>query len=117
MGEKAVGKATNRYYLPTVNTFKSGNDVQTWQVRTRSKSFHELYVRDSDPDDRPYILVKGSCPTYDVVGWIWGHEARRPEWRKNHGGYGEAYFVPDAALHPMDTLPLGSIGEEQPERF
>jgi hypothetical protein len=32
------------------------------------------------------------------VGWMYGKDAKRPEWRKNYKGLGGAYFVPASAL-------------------
>lgn len=103
-GEMAVAKACGVYWLPTVNTYKTGADVASWQVRTRSAPGYELLVRPSDPDDAPFVLARGRCPDYQVVGWIMGRDAKRPEWLQTHGGRPPAYFVPDAALRHIETL-------------
>jgi hypothetical protein len=103
-GEMAAAKALGVYWTPTVNTFQIGGDVGELQVRTRSKSDYELLVRDADKTGSIFILVRGLAPVFDVVGWLRGGDAKRPEWRKGHGGRPPAYFVPDAALQPIDSL-------------
>ena len=100
-GEKAAAKAIDRYYSGSVNTFRSGGDVGRLQVRTGSRHDYELIVRDSDKDDDLFLLVTGRAPTFRVVGFIRAKEAKRPEWRQNHGGRAAAYFVPQSALVPL----------------
>jgi hypothetical protein len=112
-GEMAFAKATGKYCPFTLNTFKAEADVDKfYEVRTRSRDDFELYVRDTDHEERPYILLRGTLPTYDLVGWIWGYDARQVAWWKNHGGYGFAWFVPDKALRPMETLPSRDAAPE-----
>jgi len=103
-GEMAFAKATGLYWEAGVNTFKAGGDVGTVEVRTRSRHDYELIVRDDDPDGRIYFLVTGGPERFRLQGWIKSEEARRPEWRKNHGGYQPAYFVPHSALKSLDQL-------------
>jgi hypothetical protein len=104
-GEMAAAKALGVYWEPTVNTFRTGGDVKDWQVRTRRESHRELFVRPHDSDDAAFILVTGCVPVFEVVGWVPGHEAKREEWLKAHGGRPPAYFVPTCALHPLESLP------------
>lgn len=103
-GELAAAKALNRYWGGSVDTFKRGGDVGPIQVRTRSKPHYELIVREDDPDDAIFVLLTGSCPTYEVVGTIKGSEAKQPEWLKTHGGRPPAYFVPHEALNGREVL-------------
>lgn len=103
-GEMAFAKATGLYWGASVNTFKVGGDVVGVEVRTRSQSDWDLIVRDDDPDGRIYFLVTGGPEKFRLVGWIKSEDARRPEWRKNHGGYSPAFFVPQSALKPLDQL-------------
>jgi hypothetical protein len=87
-GELAVAKSLGVYWAPTVNTFREGGDVGALQVRTRRGNQYELIVRPHDADDDRFVLARGLCPTYDVVGWILGKEAKRAEWLQEHGGHG-----------------------------
>lgn len=102
-GELAVAKALGVYWNGGVDTFK-GADVHGLQVRTRSKHEYELIIRDNDkPTDR-FVLVTGTAPHFEIRGWIDCADARRPEWRRNHGGFAPAYFVPHSELRPMESL-------------
>lgn len=103
-GEMAAAKAMNRFYSGSVNTFRDGGDVGAIQVRTRSKDGYELIVRANDRDSDVFVLVVGRAPVYRVMGWMRGQDAKRAEWRKEHGGRVAAYFVPTAALRAMGEL-------------
>ena len=100
-GELAVAKALGVHWSGSVNTFKLGGDVGSFQVRTRSQSDYELIVRDDDRDEDTFILVTGQCPNYEVVGKIAGRDAKKDEWRKAYGGRPAAWFVPHDALQPL----------------
>jgi hypothetical protein len=97
-GEMAFAKWANVYWHPGVGTYKAP-DVGGYQVRTRTESWYDLIVRNNDKDDDRFALVLGKMPDYQIVGWISGREAKQDRWRRNHGGYGPAWFVPQAALH------------------
>jgi hypothetical protein len=103
-GEMAFAKAFGLYWEAGVNTFKAGGDVCAVEVRTRAQHDWELIVRDDDPDGRIYFLVTGGPEKFRLHGWIKSEDARRPEWRQNHGGYKPAYFVPHSALKSLDQL-------------
>jgi len=104
-GEVAVAKATGRYWQASVNSFKTGGDVGKLQVRARSDHNYELLVRDDDPDEPPFVLVTGKAPHFWVRGWMYGWDAKRVEWRRNHGNREPAFFVPHEYLLPMEELP------------
>lgn len=104
-GEVAFAKATNRYWSGSVNTFKTGGDVGGHiQIRTRSRSHYDLIVRDNDNDDDIFVLVTGGPAEFDVKGYMRASDAKSEKYRANWGNYGEAYFVPQAELHPIDAL-------------
>lgn len=102
-GEVAVAKALGRYWEPTVNTFHDpdirapdlGIDIQ---VRTRSRHDYELIIRPDDPPCHAYVLVTGRAPHFRIWGYRLGHDIRRPDWLKEHGGRPAAWFVPQAEL-------------------
>lgn len=109
-GEIALAKILWVYCPMTVNNFsgmdpdlKLPNGMQI-EVRARTSPTYELKVVDKDRDDRAYVLVRGLAPRLQAVGWLWGHEAKREEWRSNPGGFGHAFFVPDGALRPIEEL-------------
>lgn len=108
LGECAFAKATGRYWSGSVNTFKSGGDVgSTIQVRTRSKHDYDLIVREDDKDGDIYVLVTGGPQDFRVHGWMRCEDAKARKYVNNHGGYGEAYFVPQRALRPIEELVIG----------
>lgn len=111
-GEMAVAKLLNRYWNGSVGTFKEGGDVGEIQVRTRSRADYQLIVRPDDRDDDWFILVRGTSPTYSVIGYIRGSAAKREEWLHDYGGRPHAYFVPDDALIAFRQPPQAR--EERP---
>lgn len=108
--EKAVGKLLNLDWHASVNTFGEGcADVgESIEVRYR-RNLYDLIVRDHDPEDRIYVLVWGEMPKYVVMGWMWGSDAKKPEFRANHGDHGPAFFVPAKHLHPVEELTYRSL--------
>lgn len=109
VGELAVARLTGRYWSPSVGTFKSVGDVGPLEVRTRRDPAHELIVRERDKLDRWYVLVVGEPPKMTVVGAILGSTCLdHPEWRRDHGGHGPAYFVPHSALVPPPSIERAS---------
>ena len=111
-GELAAGLAYGVQVPLHVNVYHSVPDIgHDGEVRCRSKQFYELLIRDDDADDRYYILVIGTHlqKPLTVVGGIWGKEAKKNAWRKDHGGYGDAWFVPQAALEPPERVPRGWV--------
>jgi hypothetical protein len=103
-GEMAVAKVLGIFWNGSLNTFKTEADVLDLEVRTRSKDYYELLVRENDNDDAIFILVTGRAPNFNVVGWLKGKEAKQSRWRKTHGGRPPAYFVPHKELAPIDDL-------------
>lgn len=101
-GELAYAKARGIYYIPKVNSFKEADFGDKVQIRTRSDHNYDLLIRDNDDPEHFYVLVTGMLPSYRIVGWIKGADAKaNPEWRKDWGGRGEAWFVPQSALKPF----------------
>lgn len=102
-GELAVAKALNLYWNGSIDTFKE-NDLPGLQIRTRSKHDYDLIVRPDDSNESKWVLVTGRCPEYDVRGWIQGIDAKKPEWQQTYGNRPAAFFVPAAALNPIETI-------------
>ena len=100
--ELAVARFLGVEWEATINTFKAP-DVLGCQVRCRSRYGYDLLIRRDDKDAEPYVLVVGTGPFY-IVGWIYGHEAKRDEWLAEHGKRERAYFVPKDALRPPESL-------------
>jgi hypothetical protein len=97
-GELALAKYLGKYWDGSVDTFRSLPDLGNIEIRTRSKSYYELIVREDDDPSKVYVLVTGFAPDYQIRGWIRGADARRDEWLQAHGGRPPAWFVPHDAL-------------------
>jgi hypothetical protein len=107
-GEVAVQKYIGRKkYTITINNFdKSKPDIfPDIEVRTRSKPEYELLIRKDDVPNRKYVLVVKVPEGYNIVGWMWAREVfPHIEWISNHGGNGDAWFVPQFKLHDPELL-------------
>lgn len=107
-GESECAKILKRPWPARINEFRAGKpDIDpNIEVCTRSESWHELIVRPSAHDDRLYVLIIAAfAPLYIAAGYMSGKEAKQhDEWKKNHGGKGRAYFVPQWALRDIDEL-------------
>lgn len=97
LGEMAFAKLQGVFWTGALGQLRA-DDVGTWQVRTRSRSDYQLILHPNDPDDRRFVLVRGSCGKYDVVGWIQARDGKRKEFWSDPAKGRPAFFVPDSAL-------------------
>ena len=100
-GEMVVSKVRNNYFMPTVNNFKEADLGKNVQVRLRTMHDWDLIIRDDDNPDHVFVLVTGYGPEFCVRGWAYARDVMLPEYRANHGGSQESWFVPESALKPM----------------
>jgi hypothetical protein len=103
-GELAFAKALNVYWAGTVNVYKDADVGANIQIRTRSKANYDLLIRSDDSDDEVFVLVTGTAPTFRVVGWILGRDAKQGCWEQTHGNRPPAFFVPQSELRPISEL-------------
>jgi len=103
--EMAVAKYFNVYWDGSVNSFKLP-DVGGFQVRHTQKLDGCLIVRPADSDRDVYLLVVGSSPTYYLVGWCYGRDAKLDEFVVGYNDMPPAWFVPQIKLVPLDTIPM-----------
>jgi hypothetical protein len=104
--ELAVAKALNRYWVAGVNTYTMPDVGRNIEVRCTKYPNGKLAIRDRDQDDRPFVLVRGIIPTFEIVGWIYARDAKQEQW-KEAMTWGEAYMVPEDALRPFPLKPNG----------
>lgn len=107
--ELAVAKYLNCHFPASVNTFKGADLGKNIQVRARepnAKYPPQLIIRPTDQDDEVFVLVVGASPNWEIIGGIVGRDGKRPEWIKDPGNKGPAYFVPKHYLKPLSQLPL-----------
>jgi len=103
-GECAFAEAMGVEWAGHVNTFKKGGDVLHYQIRTRSRHWYDLIVREDDDPEAIFVHVTGELPEYFVAGWIRGRDARLGEWRRAYAGREEAWFVPKNGLFSLSIL-------------
>ena len=96
--EMAYCKATGIYWPGSINSFKGPDCGELTQVRQTHHQNGCLIVRDRDPDDHFFVLVVGKCPTFNIVGWIRGFDAKKNEFVRCPGEQDPAYFVPQNKL-------------------
>jgi hypothetical protein len=81
-----------------------GNDVQ---VRRRGKRGHHLLLHDADRDDQRFVLVSGLIPTFQIHGWIYGHDGKTAEFFGDPYNTGRpCFWVPQDRLEPFDTFTM-----------
>ena len=79
-----------------------GADLPGVEVRSTAHSQGCLILHPSDPDNTAFVLVTGAYPRYTVAGWIVARCGKVDRyWRQQSR---PAYFVPQGALHPIETL-------------
>lgn len=105
VGELAASKVLGIPFSGSVDTFKEQPDLQDVEIRFRSNAEWQLILRDNDSDTARYVLARGLPPgAIEIVGWMYGKDGKRPEFKANHGNYREAYFVPDSMLRDIKEL-------------
>lgn len=109
LGEVAVAKYLNRYWVAVVDDFRAldGDVGARVQVRTNTYTGPDPYLRvyPRDHDDHAFVLVVADDPRYRLVGWAWGGEAKRDEWfSRLRADRPASYHVPSEFLRPVETL-------------
>lgn len=78
-----------------------GGIVARWTDRPKGK----LIIHPKDNADLAYVLVVGDTQPFTVPGWIRGRDGKRQEyWIDSSFVRFRAYFVPQQALAPLETL-------------
>ena len=103
-GEKAAAKDLGVYWSGNLGDLKA-DDVGPFQVRTASGHGYHLLLHKKDQDEKKYILVTGTAPRFRLVGWCYGKEGKlKKYWWDKSKTKRPAYFVPQTALHPIESL-------------
>jgi len=110
--ELAMGKLVDRYFIPEVGTFHHKPDcLHDIEVRATARLDGRLIVRDNDANDRRYVFCTVTGNVVNIVGWMFGHEAKQPAFLSNPNDYRPAWFVPQAKLRPLETLEFAVSAE------
>lgn len=99
--ELAVAKFLGLYWLPWAERLEEVRaDVgDCVEVRWRSRRGYDLPAHPEDPDCHYYVLVYGSIPEFELVGWTTGWQAKQPQtWHDNYVRGRPAFWTPQAAL-------------------
>jgi len=106
--ELAVAKAVGLFWpMATRPDRNLAGDVGPFQVRHTTRENGRLILHDRDSDDAAFVLVRGSIPSFDVVGWIWGADGKDQRFRFKGDGR-PAFFVPETdlvSIHATSDLP------------
>lgn len=111
--ELATAKALGAWWEGLAGA-KAAGDVRLGdvliQVRWTAYPFGFLAVYPEDDAGQPFVLVTGALPTFELVGWIEGVDAKTPaRWTtrtpRNGGALRCACFVVEQAeLYPVEAL-------------
>lgn len=104
--ELAVAKYMQWWWDTELTPSKMRGDVNGVEVRATRWPNGRLIFRNDDAPDRAYVLVTGAMPDYCLRGWIRGEDACDEHYWDDaaRADRAAAYFVPAAALHPIDEL-------------
>jgi len=108
VGEAAVAKALNYFWLGNGSALDYAGDVGPFHVRATEREGGCLILHDRDDDSAQYYLARlkleGLAPSVELSGWIYGRDGKRQDyWRTDVRC--PAYFVPQAALRPVEETP------------
>lgn len=119
LGELAVAKWLDRFWSGRLGKMKAA-DVGPYDVRTAIRkdrpARYRLIIRETDPEDRPFVLVIGRNGSYEIVGWIYAGNGKKPDyWQDPTGERDPAFFVPRSAL--WDPARLFALDREHRKGF
>lgn len=100
LGELAYAKWRKVYWPATVGRPDYDGDVGDAEVRSTERVNGRLLLKTADPEDRAYILVVVQNCQCIIHGWLWGHEAKKPDyWDATMPS--PCFAVPQRDLHPF----------------
>lgn len=73
-------------------------------VKTRSRHYYDLICLRDETQEKTLVLVTVQDQEIRLHGWIRAHEAKQPQWLKEHVPGRACYFVPKESLRPIDEL-------------
>ncbi len=105
--ECAVAKHRDIFWDGSFGTFTDKPDVGPYHVKWVFHRDGKLRIPLKKPPDPAdiFILVRGTMPHYELVGWILAGYGMQPENIENPYNRGEEYFVNQDDLHDMAGLP------------
>ena len=105
--EMAVAKYLGRYWRPLAERGRLSSvpaDIgENVQVRSTRNPAGPLIVHPRDDDAHVFVLVITRPPCFDLIGWLYGREAKRDEWWFI-GVPHPAFFADQCELHDIAAL-------------
>jgi hypothetical protein len=103
--EKYVAKNLGLYWFDCGESAGCETDVGPYQVRHTCLPNGRLTLHPEDKDHEAFILVIGRAPTFEMIGWCFGHEGKRNEyWEDPSNSDRPAFYVPRQVLRPISEL-------------
>ena len=87
-----------------VEAKRGSDDLPGIDVKTRSKLRYDLIIQKSEDPNKKFVLVTIENQQTFLHGWCYGHEGMDALYWADPARGRPAYFVPQSALHPMETL-------------
>lgn len=105
--ECTVAKHTGKFWDGSFGTFTEKPDVGPYHVKWVMRKNGRLRIPLKRPPDALaiFVLVRGSMPDYEMVGWLRAGEGMKDEYIDDPNNRGAEYFVNQDLLHDMADLP------------
>lgn len=106
-GEMAVAKylGLEKFLFTDLAPKKGSCDLPYFiDVKTRSRSWHNLIVQKDDDIAKNFWLVTVENKHISLEGWIYGHEAFQDQYIKDPAGGRPAYFIPKRKLRTPESF-------------
>lgn len=87
-----------------VEARRGSDDLPGIDIKTRSKHSYDLIVQKQESPDKKFVLVTIENQQTLLHGWCYGREGMDARYWADPARGRPAYFVPQSALHPMETL-------------
>ena len=109
LGEMAFAKAQNSYFNAAIGDYHAADVDNFYQIRSSPLAYENnahLRLHPTDNPEQPYILALVGMGLVKFAGWLYGHEGMLDHYYCDLWNTGrEAFFIGQADLHAMETLP------------
>ncbi len=104
-GELAAARALDVEWPARVDTFRKLPDIDPDIEVRATRRGPSMLVRPKDKEfDAKFVLVLDRSPEFAVVGWLGAEVCRQDKWWKTPNNRPGAWFVPQSALHSIESL-------------
>lgn len=103
-GECAVAAMLGVDWKPAVEPDTGIGDVNGWQVKTTPHVGGHLLLHREYADLDRFVLVVGSMPWFEVMGWVYGYEGKQSQWWRRLQAGRPCYCCPQRRLNPTREM-------------